>query len=322
MIRVVNLAQVVIHARDFQPLTKRGDHAPLQQVIECGAPQHGLLAARIHRNIAADAARIRTGRVARPHEPRVLGGLHRAAGDDARFALDHAKRLAIVGVAGQHLKAHRAVRFKLLSVDHCRRFGQWNCTAGVTRTAATWNDGQAQFDTAVNEANNLGLIVGMQNNKRIFHAPIGRVGDVRNASEAVEGNVVFVRDFAQHFKHTLSQIPRLAKLRLKQINGLCRARYELADFFFARLAVGIRYVYIAAFLNFTQTMSQRLDQHRAATRVVDQVILQIRIALHHPNVAQHLKQHARTAPGFALAAQRLQNVPSVVTEKPNDDFAI
>ena len=48
---------------------------------------------------------------------------------------------------------------------------------------------------------------------------------------------------------------------------------------------------------------------RAAFGVVQQVVLQIRIALHDPDVAQHLVQHARRAAGPALATQFLQASP-------------
>ena len=41
----------------------------------------------------------------------------------------------------------------------------------------------------------------------------------------------------------------------------------------------------------------------AALRVVEQVVLEVGISLHHPDVAQHLVQHARRAAGAALAAQ-------------------
>ena len=47
---------------------------------------------------------------------------------------------------------------------------------------------------------------------------------------------------------------------------------------------------------------QRFDQCRASLRVVEQVVFQVGIATHDPDVAQHFVQHARGAPGAALAA--------------------
>ena len=84
--RVVDLAQVVLEALDFQPVGVRRDHAPGGQVVERGAPQHGLLAAGVHRDIAADARGVRRGRIAGPHQFRRVGRFHGAAGDYAGTA--------------------------------------------------------------------------------------------------------------------------------------------------------------------------------------------------------------------------------------------
>jgi hypothetical protein len=44
-------------------------------------------------------------------------------------------------------------------------------------------------------------------------------------------------------------------------------------------------------------------------RVVEQVVLEVRVALDHPDVAQHLVQHAGRATGATLAAQLVSSVP-------------
>ena len=56
-------------------------------------------------------------------------------------------------------------------------------------------------------------------------------------------------------------------------------------------------------------MVQRLDQLGAPARVVEQVVLQVGIALDDPDVAEHLVQHARRAAGAALAAQQAEHLP-------------
>ena len=53
-------------------------------------------------------------------------------------------------------------------------------------------------------------------------------------------------------------------------------------------------------------MVQRVDERAAPLRVVEQVVLQIGIALDDPDVAQHLEQHPRRAAGAPLAAQLLE----------------
>ena len=79
---------------------------------------------------------------------------------------------------------------------------------------------------------------------------------------------------------------------------------------------------IATTFDFVQAVMQRLDQQAPTLRIVDQVVLQVRIALHDPDVAQHFVQHARRAAGAALAAQLVENLPHRLAQQPDDDFAI
>ena len=45
-------------------------------------------------------------------------------------------------------------------------------------------------------------------------------------------------------------------------------------------------------INFAQAVRQGFNQGRQALGVVQQVVLQIRVAAYHPDIAQHLEQHA------------------------------
>jgi hypothetical protein len=69
-----------------------------------------------------------------------------------------------------------------------------------------------------------------------------------------------------------------------------------------------------------QAVVQRIDQQRPALRVVEQVVLEVGIALHDPDVAQHLVEHPRRASGATLAAQLVQQVPGAGAEQPDDDL--
>jgi hypothetical protein len=60
----------------------------------------------------------------------------------------------------------------------------------------------------------------------------------------------------------------------------------------------------------------------AALGVVQQVVLQIGVALHHPDVAQHLVQHARRAAGAALLAQLVQQLPGRRAQQADHDLAV
>ena len=65
----------------------------------------------------------------------------------------------------------------------------------------------------------------------------------------------------------------------------------------------------AALVDFRQAVMQRFDQLGAALRVVQQVVLQVRVAAHDPDVAQDFVQHAGRAPGLAGTAQFIQQLP-------------
>ncbi|CFN67124.1 Uncharacterised protein [Bordetella pertussis] len=69
-------------------------------------------------------------------------------------------------------------------------------------------------------------------------------------------------------------------------------------------------------------MVQRLDQQLAALGVVEQVVLQVGIAPYHPDIAQHLVQHARRTAGAALAAQVADQLPGVFAQQAADDLTV
>ena len=67
---------------------------------------------------------------------------------------------------------------------------------------------------------------------------------------------------------------------------------------------------------------QRINQCAAPFAVVQQVVLQIRVARHHPDVAQHLVEHLRGAAGAAFRTQGVDDVPCFVSQQSQDDFAV
>ncbi|OIQ71141.1 hypothetical protein GALL_472410 [mine drainage metagenome] len=78
----------------------------------------------------------------------------------------------------------------------------------------------------------------------------------------------------------------------------------------------------APLLHLGQTVLQGLNQQYPAFRVVQQIILQIGVALHHPDVTQHLVQHACRAARAALLAQLVKPVPGGGTQQADDDLAV
>ena len=103
--------------------------------------------------------------------------------------------------------------------------------------------------------------------------------------------------------------------------GLHRGRRGLEQAADRAIALGVG-VRRAPLLDLVEAMVQRVDQLPAPARVVEQVVLQIGIALDDPDVAEHLVEHARRAPGLALVAQPVQGVPGRRAEQPDHDLAI
>jgi hypothetical protein len=103
----------------------------------------------------------------------------------------------------------------------------------------------------------------------------------------------------------------------RRVHRLMGQRQQLAD---RGIAIGI--VGGAALLDLGQPVRQRVDQCTAPLGVVEQVVLEIRVALHRPDVAQHLVQHASRAAGAALTAQPRQHLPGALAEQAYHDLAI
>ena len=82
---IVDLAEVVVQPHDLQPLRLGRHHAPRREIVERGAPQHRLLAPRVHRDVAADARGLGRGRIDREHMTGTLGRIGDTLRDDAGF---------------------------------------------------------------------------------------------------------------------------------------------------------------------------------------------------------------------------------------------
>ncbi len=312
---VVDLAEVVVQAHDLEPGRVGSDHAPARQVVERGAPQQRLLAASVHRDVAADAARLGTGRIDGEDLAGALGGVGHALGDDAGLAPDGGHRLR---EAGQLDPLDLAHALELLGVDDRALPGQRHRAAGVAGAATARDDRQAELDAAGDQRRGLGLAVGGQHDEGVLDAPVGGVGDVRDAAECVELDVVLRGVAAQHAQRAPAQRGDRVEAVGEVAHRAARSGQQLAD---ERVARGVGGG-LAAPVDLGQAVRQRLDQQRPAPGVGQQVVLQIGVALHDPDVAQHLVEHARRAPGAALLAQAVEQRPGARAEQPQHDLAV
>ena len=68
------------------------------------------------------------------------------------------------------------------------------------------------------------------------------------------------------------------------------------------VAVTLRATTRASSFDFFESMLQRCDQLLAALRIIEKIVLEVRITLHRPDVAQHFVQHPRRTTGATLGA--------------------
>ena len=312
---IVDLAHVVVQAHHFQPGGLRRDHAPGRQVVQRGAPKHRLLATGVHGNVAANARGLSRGGIDGKHQPGTVGGIGHALGDHAGLGPDRGHWLL---QARQQQRLDLTEGLELLGIDHGRLPAQGDRPAGVACAAAARHDGQPQLDAGLDQTGHLGLAVRSEHHEGVLDAPVGGVGHMRDARKAVELDVVPGGELAQLALGLLAQLSHLLKTAGKTLHGSVGQLEQLAhDAVTHCIKVGG-----AALLHLAQAMLERLDQQAPAARVVEQIVLQIGVALHHPDVAQHLVEHAGRTTGVPLRAQLGQQTPSLGPEDPDDHFPV
>ena len=123
---------------------------------------------------------------------------------------------------------------------------------------------------------------------------------------------------AQHPAGRLAQVPHLAEMGREALHRRARRGQQLGH---QRVALAVDRRRAAA-LHFVESVVQRVDQQLAPLRVVKQVVFEVGVALHHPDVAQHFVEHARRAPGAPLLAQQVEQFPGPRAQQPQHDLAV
>ena len=282
---VVNLAQVVVEAGHLQPLRIRGDHAPAGQVVQRCAPQNGFFAARVHGDVAAHATGLGTGGINGKHIARALGSIGHPLGDHTGLGPHCGHR--VIDTRQLH-GLDLGHGLQLFGVDDCALPGERNGTAGIARTTSTRDDGQPKLDTTLDQTGHFSLGVRCEHHKRVLHTPIGGIGYMADPAQAIELDVVFGGAFAQRAHNLLAQFRHVVKLAGKPLDGITGSFQQLGH---QDIALGI-VIGSATLLHLGQAVVQGIDQLATALGVVQQVVLQIGVALHHPDIAHHFIEHA------------------------------
>ena len=220
---VVDLAEVVVQARDFEPVAVRS--RPCATTRGCRAPCPTAPPSCRPRS----SRRCRRCRTRRPRsDRRRTRSPACSAASDTRCVTTPAPREDRRDGCGRR-PAARAFRprpavssFSVLMTADERR--ERNRAAGVAGAAAARDDGQAELDAGRDQAGHLVFGVRRQHHERILDAPVGRVGDVRDARQAVELDVVLLRDAAQQLaRGALAQVARCRGTRPRTSSTALRA---------------------------------------------------------------------------------------------------
>jgi hypothetical protein len=140
---------------------------------------------------------------------------------------------------------------------------------------------------------------------------------VGDSGIGVEAHIVAAGVFQQHAPSFLAHGREIGEVLFETLYRLA-CRGEQLDYLRVAQAVGG----LSALFDLAQPVVQGIDELPAAPGVVHQVVLQERVALDHPDIAEHLVQHAGGTACAPLAAQLVEEAPGLGTQQPDDDFAI
>ena len=306
---LVNFPQVVADTHHFQPVAVGHDHAPGSEIVQGGAPEHGLLAAGVHGDIAADGGSILRGGIDGEGQLVLLGQIGNPAGDHAAFCPYRGHGFFH---AGQGSFFHRPQADEFFGVDHRRKPGQGHGGAGVAGAATTGNDVQLQLGQRLYQRGYFRFRFRVDHHEGHFHPPVGGVGGVADPCGAGEVDIVLAGDAFQSLADLAPQGGVIPQLRGKLLHGI-------AGDFQKTQGPGVG---MSTLFELLQPVFQRLYQQLPALAVVDEIVLQKGVAADHPEIPQHLEQHACRTAGAAAVAQGLNELPAFLAEKATDDVAV
>ena len=125
---------------------------------------------------------------------------------------------------------------------------------------------------------------------------------MRDTRERVESDGIFTRVLAEQLAGTIAQFGVAHEIGRKRFDGALRGLEQQPNLAIT-LTIALRATAFASSLDFFESMFQRCNQLLAALRIVEEIIFEIRIALHCPDVAKHFVQHSRRTTGSTFGTQ-------------------
>ena len=269
-VSIVDLAHVVADAGDLEPLAVWVHHAPGGEVVNRRTPEHGLLAARVHGNVAAHAGGIGRGGVDCKDQACSIGGIRDAAGHHASTRKNGGHRRL---KAGQCAGFHGAQALEFLGVDDHRSRRERNGSAGVASATAARNDGEAQLNAGLHQGRHLSLGVGHQHHKGVLHTPVGGIGDMRDPREAIKPNVVGCGVARKALGHPVAQAGRVLKGLGKACDSGAGQRQQPVHAAVSLGGLGVGGIARTTLVDLGEAMVKGADELRPPAGVLQQVVL-------------------------------------------------
>ena len=315
----MDFAHVVAQSRHLEPVALWVDHPPRGEVVNRGSPEDGLLAASVHGDVAADTGGVSRGRVHRKDQASGIGCVGDSAGHDAGPREDGRNRLR---ASGQWAPLDRSQFVKLFGVDDDRLRGERDRTTGVASAAPPGNDGETEFNRGLHQARNLRLRIRREHHQWELHSPIRGIGHMGHARESIEFDVVRVCQPRQAFLDLPSE--HLDVLEILAELPYCGTgqRQQCLDLFIALGRLGVSDSAFASTVDVLKSVMQGLDQRLPAFGVREQIILQVRVALHGPDVSEDLVEHLGRTACLSLPSELIDQDPALLAQEATDDLLV
>ena len=148
---------------------------------------------------------------------------------------------------------------------------------------------------------------------------------MRDTAHPIEANIVLGGHPAQTTFNLLAQACGLCELEFEGAHRLHGQGQQASDAprTGERAWVGaLAFIDCPPSIDFTQSVMQGFNEQGATLGVVEQIVLQIGITLHDPDIAQHLVQHARRSARSTFRTELVDDLPALFAEQTRDNFAV
>ena len=223
----MNLAEIVVYACHFQPVSIGINHSIPVHVVNCCTPKDGLLATGVFRDVSADRTGIVGVRINRENPAFGRGLLCNFLIHGAGAGLNR-RHFFIEAFEFAHFYIRNAVQF--FGINNSRARMQRHCTTGIPGAASAGNNHKIKIDQRFNDPRHFIFRVRINDYERIFDTPVSRIRYMTGSRKTVETNIVCASVFLQLLHNQSAKIPGTLKGALEFFNHHQCSLHQSCDF--------------------------------------------------------------------------------------------